>query len=495
MEQGLGLLGPLYLQTGLVSQTSMIMPNAAILYRYLLWITSKVFIHYNDKRSKQYLKVFKFSSVVDPRRLLVTVGAGATVSSVLKELQKHGLTLQNFSSIQEQQIAGWTQVAAHGTGCSLPTVDEMIQRMTVVYPSGGLLTFSKQDSSGNNFNQRLFDMTRVGLGSLGVVSELTLSCSPAMRLRETLSIESTATVAHKHYDRLTNYRHVRYMWMPFTSTVAVVVSNPCHDPTDSELSTVPEGSLPTKPLIDLLLTIKPEFNFQQASSLSFSQLRDLLIDYSPLNVDHIRRVNQAEAAFWQQSTGSRTADSTEILGFDCGGEQLVYEVCFSIGSLKEQSHKDTAFVKELLQLIEDNNIPAACPIEQRWTARSTAPMSPAYSNDPEEVFTWVGVIMYLPSTQTDLQRLQIKRKFDEYTTLMAPLLKKYNATVHWAKIELPADDSPTYKDNLKEMKERLKTRGVPVDEFNRWRRLLDPNGILSNQLIDTLFDRRDIREA
>jgi len=91
-------------------------------------------------------------------------------------------------------------------------------------------------------------------------------------------------------------------------------------------------------------------------------------------VDHIRRVNLAEASFWQQSTGSRTADSTEILGFDCGGEQLVYEVCFSIGSLKEKSHKDLEFVKELLQLIEDHNIPAASPIEQRWTARSTAPM-------------------------------------------------------------------------------------------------------------------------
>jgi hypothetical protein len=41
---------------------------------------------------------------VDKERLLVTVGAGAKVSTVLSELKKHGLTLQNFSSIQEQQI-------------------------------------------------------------------------------------------------------------------------------------------------------------------------------------------------------------------------------------------------------------------------------------------------------------------------------------------------------------------------------------------------------
>ena len=53
---------------------------------------------------------------VDKKRSLVTVGAGAKVSTVLKELKRAGLTLQNFSSIQEQQIGGWMQVAAHGTG-------------------------------------------------------------------------------------------------------------------------------------------------------------------------------------------------------------------------------------------------------------------------------------------------------------------------------------------------------------------------------------------
>jgi len=58
---------------------------------------------------------------VDKERSLVTVGAGAKVADVLKELGKYGLTLENFSSIQEQQVGGWTQVAAHGTGCTLPT--------------------------------------------------------------------------------------------------------------------------------------------------------------------------------------------------------------------------------------------------------------------------------------------------------------------------------------------------------------------------------------
>ena len=82
--------------------------------------------------------------------------------------------------------------------------------------------------------------------------------------------------------------------------------------------------LPTQPLIDLLLntpttTTTPTTPIQTMEKLSFSQLRDILLDAAPLDVDHIRRVNAAEAAFWARSRGVRVADSTEILGFDCGG--------------------------------------------------------------------------------------------------------------------------------------------------------------------------------
>ena len=55
--------------------------------------------------------------------------------------------------------------------------------------------------------------------------------------------------------------------------------------------------------------------------------------------------------------------------------------------------------------------------------------SPAYSTDPEEVFSWVGIIMYLPPSQTEQQRADIQRRFDEYTQLIEPLLRKYKANV------------------------------------------------------------------
>ena len=42
-------------------------------------------------------------------------------------------------------MGGWTQVAAHGTGATLPTVDE-ITRMKIITPGQGVLELSRFDT-------------------------------------------------------------------------------------------------------------------------------------------------------------------------------------------------------------------------------------------------------------------------------------------------------------------------------------------------------------
>lgn len=412
---------------------------------------------------------------IDSERKLVTVGAGATVRDVLLTLSKYGLTLQNFSSIQEQQIGGWTQVSAHGTGCKLSTVDDMIVSMTVAIPTGGLLTLSESN------NPQLFNMMKVGLGSLGVVTELTLKCMPSMKLKEELTVLNSTNIAENHLDRLRKYRHVRYMWLPYTDYVVNVVSNP----TDESISeSLPRStSLPTKPLVDLLLSIDPKFSLAEASKLSFSQLRDILLGHDPLNVEHIKRVNIAEGQFWLNSTGSRVDDSTHILGFDCGGEQWVLEICIPMGSIdNNKNNRDLDFVKKLLKLIRDKNIPAPSPIEQRWTARSSAKMSPAYSSNVSDIFSWIGVIMYLPPNLSSNKRVEVTDQFQKYCQHLQPLIDEFEGKIHWAKIEVPQNEAD--RDLLRENVRKK----YPVDEFNALRKVLDPNHVMTNKIIEELFD-------
>ena len=390
-------------------------------------------------------------------------------------------------------MGGWTQVAAHGTGATLPTVDEMITRMKIVTPGLGVLDLSDADTGER---AELFRMARVGLGALGVVAELTLSCVPTHRLHEqSYVVHGLEAVRRDHARLLHAYRHVRYMWIPGTDACVVVVSNPCTKEEEAEADgNADAGSVRggggggdgagTLPLRTLLSEVRPSV---QSTSLGFSQLREQLLDVDPLDVTWVRRVNHAEMQYWEAVGGERTGWSDDILGFDCGGEQWVFEVCLPAGTMAEPSGAGLFFIDELKAELEKAGLPAPAPIEQRWTASSTSPMSPAYAADPskEEIFTWVGGIMYMPD---DSRRDAITRKFRKYMDVMERLGKRYNAHAHWGKIELPDKDAADYGLRLVRLRRHVHER-YNVDAFNRAREMLDPKHVLSNGLIKSLFDR------
>lgn len=129
------------------------------------------------------------------------------------------------------------------------------------------------------------------------------------------------------------------------------------------------------------------------NELSFTEIRDKLLALDPLNKDHIIKVNKAEAEFWSNSEGYRVGWSDDILGFDCGGQQWVSETCFPAGTLAKPTMRDLEYIEELKKLIEKEAVPAPAPIEQRWSARSKSPMSPASSPQEDIIFSWVNNVV------------------------------------------------------------------------------------------------------
>ena len=97
--------------------------------------------------------------------------------------------------------------------------------------------------------------------------------------------------------------------------------------------------------------------------MGFGQLRDELLKVAPLDLEHVKRVNRAEAEFWKRNAGTRCDWSDQILGFDCGGQQHVYEVAFRTGDSPEaNTGKDLEYMRELMQMmIEREGIPAPRP--------------------------------------------------------------------------------------------------------------------------------------
>jgi L-galactono-1,4-lactone dehydrogenase len=420
---------------------------------------------------------------VDPALGRVTLQAGARLEVALAALRAHGWTLQNFSSIKEQQLGGWTQAGCHGTGAALPPVEETLVALKLVTPAKGTLLLD-----GGDNNPELFHLAKLGLGALGVVAEVTLQGVRAHALAERTQVLTQAQVAAGHAARLARHRHVRYMWLPYTDAVVVVTADPVESAPPGTVATqLPPEAQRTAALRALLLRCDPSAAKEAPAALealSFADLRDRLLALNPLSAAHVAAVNAAEAEFWRASAGVRVGDSEAILGFECGGEQCVCEVAHPTGTRKAPNGADLNFVRDTLAFIRAAGIAAPAPLEQRWSARSRAPMSPAYSADPDALFSWLGIIMYLPpsSGPDAATRAAVRKAFDEYQAAwMARCGAKVGAAEHWAKIEVPATEA-----GLMAMRQRLRQR-YPVERFNAARLELDPHNILGNELVDALL--------
>lgn len=429
---------------------------------------------------------------VDKERKRVRVQGGIRVQGLVDGIKEHGLTLQNFASIREQQVAGIVQVGAHGTGAKLPPIDEQVISMKLVTPGKGTIEISKEK------DPELFYLARCGLGALGIVAEVTLQCVDRQELVEHTFVSNLKEIKKNHKKLLNDNKHVKYLYIPYTDTVVVVTCNPVSKwrgpPKFKPKYSLEEALQPMRDLYQEsqekyrshpTATSSKDENEPNISDLSFTELRDKLLSMDPLNKEHVRKINQVEAEFWKRSEGYRVGWSDEILGFDCGGQQWVSETCFPAGTLSKPNMKDLKYIEDVMELIEKEEIPAPAPIEQRWTASSKSLMSPASSSSSDDIFSWVGIIMYLPTSDAR-QRKQITEEFFHYRHLtQARFWDQYSAYEHWAKIEVPKD-----KNDLAALQERLRKR-FPVDAFNKARAELDPNRILSNGMVEKMFPLND----
>lgn len=434
---------------------------------------------------------------VDKKARLVRVQAGARVQQVVEALRPYGLTLENYASIKWQMIGGYTQTGAHGTGATLPPVDEQVVSMKLVTPAEGTMELSSANAKTAQ-EAELFRLARVGLGALGVVAELTLRCVPAHRLVETTLVVTRAEARAGHAARLSRHRHVRYMWIPYEDAVVVVTCDPVANLAGPEptITARLDSDHALEPLRDLLRkteAVAPGTAGAAAiNTLNFAALRDRLLAAAPLDARHVRACNRAEAEFWRRAQGVSNVDwSDRVLGFECGGQQWVNEVALPAGTLSAPSLKDIAFVESLLERLEALHTPAPAPIEQRWTAASDSAMSPAHpraagtgpaaeaGSDPaaRPLFSWVGIIMYL-CTEDAHQRKAITEAFARYRGIVARELDEpFEAYVHWAKLEVPAEAGERAA-----LAQRLAAR-YPLDSFEAARRRLDPKGVLSNEAV------------
>jgi xylitol oxidase len=115
---------------------------------------------------------------VDSARSTVTVSASLRYSQLGRELHRRGFALRNLGSLPHITVAGSVATATHGSGDANGNLATAVSAVELVAADGSRHRLSRTDD-GDRFNGAV-----VGLGTLGVVTTLTLDVQPAFDVRQ-----------------------------------------------------------------------------------------------------------------------------------------------------------------------------------------------------------------------------------------------------------------------------------------------------------------------
>ncbi len=113
---------------------------------------------------------------VDADKMTVTVSGGTRYGMLATELQRQGFALHNLASLPHISIAGAVSTATHGSGDANGNLATAVAGLRMVTADGGLITARRGDPD--------FDGMVVGLGALGIVTELTLDIEPSFEISQ-----------------------------------------------------------------------------------------------------------------------------------------------------------------------------------------------------------------------------------------------------------------------------------------------------------------------
>ena len=171
------------------------------------------------------LKLDRMADVIDVDRSsgLVRVQGGITIRALNRHLAGHGLALENLGDVDAQSIAGAISTATHGTGVRLANIASQVRALTLVLADGSMLECSAERDG------ELFRAARVGLGTLGVITEVTLQCVPAFTLRGVDAPASLARTLERFEELALGNDHFEFYAFPHAGTALTRTNNRTHE--------------------------------------------------------------------------------------------------------------------------------------------------------------------------------------------------------------------------------------------------------------------------
>jgi L-gulono-1,4-lactone dehydrogenase len=361
----------------------------------------------------------------DRRTRRVRVLAGTPLHVLNPALQAIGLALPNLGDIDRQTISGAIATGTHGTGTRRQGIAAAVSGLTLVLADGSTLQCSAE------VEPEVFHAARVGLGALGVVTEVELQCVPAYRLHAKEAPASLTDLLPVIQEEADAHDHVDLMWFPHTDRV-LAKRNDVVGPT--------QGPPPLKAWR--------------------SHVDDVLVDNRAFEV--LNRLGAARPTLvpainrlTSRAIGTRefADDSWKVF---CSPRT----VRFVESEYGVPRHSLEAVLTELRGWFVRTDAPVTFPVEVRFTAADDVWLSTAHERDN----AYVAVHQY--------HRMDPRPLFAAFEAIVA----EHEGRPHWGKVH--SLGAP----RLRELYPRF-------DDFRAVRERLDPGHLFTNDHVAHLLDR------
>ncbi len=350
-----------------------------------------------------------------------TVKGGTKLSLLGELLFKEGLAMENMGDINVQSLAGAISTGTHGTGVGLKSISNQVIALKFINGKGDIIECSETK------NTELFKAAQVSLGCLGIITEITLQCVPAYKLKLQNRKENINDVLATLKERNSNNRNFEYYWIPYTNTAWTKTSNIVKD---SEPDKINFFNYWTEYVLENYV-----FKVFCEYAKLFPSQNKTVANITAASISNIKKIFYSHKIYATQ----------RLVKFN----EMEYNV-------PADAFKDV--FKDVKKIVNSKKFNIHFPIENRWVKGDDVYMSPAYNRDS----AYLACHVYN------------KKDSKAYFAALEEVFKAYNGRPHWGKM-----NTFTTQDVINSYPK--------FENFMRFRKEHDPQNIFVNQYIKTLF--------
>ena len=357
----------------------------------------------------------------DPETLQATVWGGTKLKALGETLHSLGMAQVNLGDIDVQSITGAFSTGTHGSGTSYKAVANQVIGIRLVTASGKVIECSETQ------NREIFKAAQVSLGSLGIITQVTLQAQKAYKLKYE-SKKSTIRDTLRNLERYkAENRSFEFYWFPFTDTVQLKFLNETDEP-------IRVGKF--SEWFDETVMENGVFGFLSLICKHFPGFTKTVSKISAMGVPTGSKVNWSHKVF-------ATVRKVKFL-------EMEYNI--------PAEHFSEVLLK-IKETVDKHQFKVHFPIECRWSAGDEIPICPAYGRDS----AYIAIHMFKGMPYKD------------YFDAIEEIFKLCEGRPHWGKMHT-------------QTAEELQSRYPKWHDFHKLRKELDPDGVFMNDHLKEIFE-------